>query len=131
MGKNLSSKYIQYSIFIKSQQQMLSRQLQTGCSKKLQTQLVIWLEKIINLLDNTNNQPSKFRTKNWIEVNDDVLRTYIANSQIKFKNHSNQVCDYSDMYILVKWKLKQSLEKEQTIAVDRNKQGVFQNMTIH
>ena len=47
------------------------------------------------------------------------------------QDHSNQVCDYSDMYILVKWELKQSLKKEQTIAVDRNKQGVFQNVTIH
>ena len=26
--------------------------------------------KIINLLDNTLNQLSKFRTKNWIEIND-------------------------------------------------------------
>ena len=28
-------------------------------------------QKIINLLDNTPNQPSKFRTKNWFEINDD------------------------------------------------------------
>ena len=28
-------------------------------------------QKIINLLDNTPNQPSKFKTKNWAEVNDD------------------------------------------------------------
>ena len=27
-------------------------------------------QKIINLLDNTSNQVSKFRTKNWIEIND-------------------------------------------------------------
>ena len=25
-------------------------------------------QKIINLLDNTSNQPSKYRTKNWIEI---------------------------------------------------------------
>ena len=25
--------------------------------------------KEINLLDNTPNQPSKFRTKNWVEIN--------------------------------------------------------------
>ena len=29
-------------------------------------------QKIINLLGNTPNQPSKFRTKNWIEINDDA-----------------------------------------------------------
>ena len=28
-------------------------------------------QKIINLLDNTPDQPSKFRTKNWIEINDE------------------------------------------------------------
>ena len=27
-------------------------------------------QKIINLLDNTLNQLSKFKTKNWIEIND-------------------------------------------------------------
>ena len=26
-------------------------------------------QKIINLLDNTPNQPTKCRTKNWVEVN--------------------------------------------------------------
>ena len=24
-----------------------------------------------NLLDNASNQPSKFRTKNWVEMNDE------------------------------------------------------------
>ena len=26
-------------------------------------------QKIINLLDNTSNQPSNFRTKNWVKIN--------------------------------------------------------------
>ena len=51
--------------------------------------LIIWIlmeyQKIINLLDNTPNQPSKFRTKNWIEINVDSCETYNTNSQIKFK----------------------------------------------
>ena len=42
-------------------------------------------KKIINLLDNTPNQPTKSRTKNWVEVNDESRRTYNANNQIKFK----------------------------------------------
>ena len=33
-------------------------------------------QKIINLLDDTANQPSKFRTKNWVEINDQSLGTY-------------------------------------------------------
>ena len=27
-------------------------------------------QKMINLLDNTSNQSSKFRTKNWFEIKD-------------------------------------------------------------
>ena len=37
-------------------------------------------QKVINLLDITPNQPSKFRTKNCIEINDDARRTYNTNS---------------------------------------------------
>ena len=31
-------------------------------------------QKIANLLDdNKSNQPSKFRTKNWVEINDEYI----------------------------------------------------------
>ena len=33
-------------------------------------------QKIINLLENTPNQPTKFRPKNWVEINDDLHGTY-------------------------------------------------------
>ena len=39
-------------------------------------------QKLINLLDNTPNQLSKFRTKNWVEKNDDTRGTHNNNSQI-------------------------------------------------
>ena len=42
-------------------------------------------EKILNLLDNTPNQPTKFKAKNWIEINNYVRGTCNTNSQIKFK----------------------------------------------
>ena len=42
-------------------------------------------KKIINFLENKPNQSSKFRTKNWVEVNVDSPGTYNTNSQIKFK----------------------------------------------
>ena len=29
-------------------------------------------QNIINLLDNTSNQQTKFRTKNWVEINDEL-----------------------------------------------------------
>ena len=65
-------------------------------------------QKIANLIDDTSNQPSKFRTKNWVEINDESRGTYNVNSQIKFKTTmlKSSLCDYSDTYILVKGKIK-------------------------
>ena len=62
-------------------------------------------QKTANLLvDNKSNQPSKFRTKNWVEINDESRGTYNVNSQIKFKTTmlKSSLCHYSDAYILVK-----------------------------
>ena len=42
-------------------------------------------QKIANLIDDTSNQPSKFRTRNWVEINNESRGTYNVNSQIKFK----------------------------------------------
>ena len=57
-------------------------------------------QKIANLLDNTSNQPSKFRTRNWVEINDNSRGTY-TNSDIKFKSTmlKSNLCDYADAYI--------------------------------
>ena len=43
-------------------------------------------QKVTNLLDNTPNQPSKFKTKNWVKTNNDSGETCNTNSQIEFKN---------------------------------------------
>ena len=60
-------------------------------------------QKIINLLENRPNQPSKFGTKSWVEVNDESHVTYNVNNQVKFKTLMlrSSICDYSDAYILV------------------------------
>ena len=42
-------------------------------------------QKIANLLDNTSDQPSKFRTKNWIEINVESRGIYSVNRKINFK----------------------------------------------
>ena len=55
-------------------------------------------QKIINLLDDTTNQPSKFRKRNWIKPNDESKEVYSAGSEIKFQTlmiRSN-LCHYSD-----------------------------------
>ena len=61
-------------------------------------------QKIANLLNNESNQPSKFRTINWVEMNDEARGTYSPNKQIIFKTSTlrSSSCDYSDAYILVK-----------------------------
>ena len=61
-------------------------------------------QKIANLLNNESNQPSKFRTGNWVEINDEARGTYSPNKQIKFKISMliSSLCDYSNAYILVK-----------------------------
>ena len=41
-------------------------------------------QKITNLLDIASNEPSKFRTKNWVEINDESKESYNANSDIRF-----------------------------------------------
>ena len=33
-------------------------------------------QKIINLLDDTTNRPSKFRTRDWVEINDESQGVY-------------------------------------------------------
>ena len=57
-------------------------------------------QKIINLLDDKTNQLSKFRTRNWVEINDESKGKY-DNSNIIFKTSiiRSNVCD---LYILVK-----------------------------
>ena len=61
-------------------------------------------QKIANLIDDASNQSFKFRTRNWVEINDESGGAYNVNSQIKFKTTmlKSSLCNYSDAYILVK-----------------------------
>ena len=61
-------------------------------------------QKIVNLLDDTTNQPSKFGTRKWVEINDESRGTYKANSDVKFKTSMirSNLCGYSDAYVHVK-----------------------------
>ena len=89
-------------------------------------------EKIINLLENTPNQPTKFRTKNWIEINDDSRGTHNTNSQIRFKTSMlrSSLCDYSEAYILVNGTIKISGARNNDAArrlYEGNKRVIFKN----
>ena len=61
-------------------------------------------QKIINLLESTNKQQAKFRTKNWVVVNNESGGTYNLGAEIKFKTTvlRSSLCDYSDAYKLKK-----------------------------
>ena len=70
-------------------------------------------QKLIKLLVDTTNQPSKLRTRNWVEIIDESQGAYNDddnnnadhnNSDIKFKTSmiSSSLCDYSEAYIFVK-----------------------------
>ena len=58
-------------------------------------------QKITNLLDNVSNQPSKFRARNWVEINDESRGTYTSN-EIRFKTtmlRSNYVIILMQTYL--------------------------------
>ena len=60
-------------------------------------------QKIANLLDNASNQPSKFRTRNQVQVNDESKGTHTGNDiRLKITMLRSNLCDYADAYILVK-----------------------------
>ena len=52
---------------------------------------------------NASNQPSKFRTRNWFQINDDSRGTYTSKS-VRFKTTMlrSNLFDYADSHILVK-----------------------------
>ena len=57
-----------------------------------------------NLLNDESNKSSTFRTRNWVEINDEARCTYFPDKQIKFKTQMlrSRLFDYGDAYILVK-----------------------------
>ena len=87
-------------------------------------------QKIANLIDDTSNQPSKFRTRNWVEINDELRGAYNVNSQIKFKTTmlKSSLCDHSDAYILVKGTISVNNTAAEVAAVNNNdRKVIFKN----
>ena len=110
-------------------------------------------QKIINLLDDTTNQPSKFRTRNWVEINyesrgaynddninnnndhdddDDDNNNNNNNNNIKFKTSMvrSSLCDYSDVYILVKRTITVSNGAGDAAVNNTNKKVMFKNCAL-
>ena len=87
-------------------------------------------QKIAKLIDDTSNQPSRFRTRNWVEINDELRGAYNAASQIKFKTTmlKSSLCDYNHAYILVKGTISvNNTAAEGAAANNTNKKVIFKN----
>ena len=83
-----------------------------------------------NLIDDASNQLSKFRTKNWVKINNESRGIYNVNGQTKFRTTmlKSSLCDYSDAYIIV----KRTIAVNNTAAADAdtnntNKKVIFKN----
>ena len=103
--------------------------------------MIIKYQKIANLLDNgvalnTSNQPSKFRAKNWVELNDEWWGGYTTGSEIKFKTTMlrSNFCDYADAYILLKGTIAITGAEDNDAARwadERNKGVIFKNFASY
>ena len=60
-------------------------------------------QKIVNLLNGSDNDNSKFATKKWYIIDSESKGNYLPDNEIKFLTSSleSSLCDYSDAYILV------------------------------
>ena len=60
-------------------------------------------QEIINLLNNSENEYSKFATKKWYVIDSESKGNYSPNNRIKFLTSSleSSLCDYSEAYVLV------------------------------
>ena len=79
-------------------------------------------QKIINLLNNSENEYSKFMTKKWYFIDSESKGNYSHENLIKFLTNSleSSTCDYSDAYILV-------IGNINVVGADNNTKVAFKN----
>ena len=79
-------------------------------------------QKIVNLLNDSNNENSKFATKKWYVIDSESKGVYSHENEIKFLTSSleSSLCDYSDAYILVTGNIN-------VTGGDNNTKVVFKN----
>ena len=87
-------------------------------------------QKIANLLNDESNKPSKFRTRNWIEIIDKSRGEYSSDKLIRFKRAMlrSSLCDYCDAYILFKRNITvNNTDAEGAAANNTNKKVILKN----
>ena len=84
-------------------------------------------QKIIKLLDDTTNEPSKFKTRNWVEKNDKSRGVYNVSEQIKFQTSTirSNLCDHSNAYIYVKGTISVTNTGATTASNNKNQNIIF------
>ena len=83
------------------------------------------------MLDNTPNQSSKFKTKNWIEINDKSPGTYNKDNQNRFKTSmlKSSLCDFRGVYILARGTITVRNNAAQDVATNAaNKKVIFKHL---
>ena len=78
--------------------------------------------KIVNLLNNTEDEYSKFATKKWYVIDSESKGNYSHENPIKFLTSSleSSLCDYSDAYILVTGNITATPNNAATQVVFKN-----------
>ena len=79
-------------------------------------------QKIVNLLNGSDNENSKFATKKWYIIDSESNGNYSHHNPIKFltKSIESSLCDYSDAYILVAGNINITSGNNNTKAVFKN-----------
>ena len=79
-------------------------------------------QKIVNLLNNSENEYSKFATKKWYVIDSESKGNYSHENPIKFltKSIESSLCDYSDAYILVTGNITATPNNAATQVVFKN-----------
>ena len=79
-------------------------------------------KKIVNLLNGSDNENSKFETKKWYVIDSESKGNYSKDDPIKFltKSLESSLCDYSDAYILVTGNITATPNNAATQVVFKN-----------
>ena len=82
------------------------------------------------MLIDESNKSSKFRTRNWVEINDHIRGAYSSNKKIRFKTAMLRysLCDYRDAYIFLKGNISvNNTAAEGAAANNTNRKVIFKN----
>ena len=90
-------------------------------------------QKLANLLNDDSSKSSKFRTRNWAEINDDITSAYPPNRLIRFKTEMlrSSLCDYSGAYILVEGNITVNITAAEGPAADDINKKFILKIVLH